>query len=148
MSSLLIFWRAASVSVMIILTQCKVTQCKVTYYNFTQLKTHPLASARRLRSVLLLKNLKNWRCVNMLLFSLVTDRKHISSTKYYITYIIYTKYNKYNITCILVVFRYVFGFHLKHCASDQNAFTFVKFTTQLFSRADESLTEETRLLLF
>ena len=40
-SSLLIFLRAASVSVMIILTQCKVT-----YYNFTQLKTHPFASAR------------------------------------------------------------------------------------------------------
>ena len=41
MSSLLIFLTAASVSVMIILGQCKVT-----YYNFTQLKTHSVASAR------------------------------------------------------------------------------------------------------
>ena len=41
MSSLPIFLRAASASVM-----TKLTQCEVTYYNFTQLKTHPFASAR------------------------------------------------------------------------------------------------------
>ena len=42
---------------------------------------------------------------------------------------------------------YVFGFHHKKCASDKKDFTFVKFTTQLLSSADESLKDETRLLL-
>ena len=35
----------------------------------------------------------------------------------------------------------------KQCASNQKDFTSVKFTTQLFSSADESLKDETRLLL-
>ena len=42
---------------------------------------------------------------------------------------------------------YIFGFHNKHCAGDKKDFTFVKFTSQSFSSADESLKEETHLLL-
>ena len=42
---------------------------------------------------------------------------------------------------------YIFGFHHKQCASDQKDSTFVKFISQLFSCADESLKDETRLLL-
>ena len=41
----------------------------------------------------------------------------------------------------------IFGFHHKQCASDYKDFTFVKFTSQLFSSTDESLKDETRLLL-
>ena len=43
---------------------------------------------------------------------------------------------------------YIFGFQHKQCASNKKDFTLVKFTTQMFSSADESLKDETRLLLF
>ena len=42
---------------------------------------------------------------------------------------------------------YIFGFHHKQWASDQKDFTSVKFTSQLLSSADESLKDETHLLL-
>ena len=42
---------------------------------------------------------------------------------------------------------YIFDFHHKQYASNWKDFTFVKFTTQLFCGADESLKDETRLLL-
>ena len=37
---------------------------------------------------------------------------------------------------------YIFGFHHKQCASGQKDFTFVKFNSQLFSSANESLKNE------
>ena len=43
---------------------------------------------------------------------------------------------------------YIFGFSHTQCASNKKDFTFVKFTTQIFNSADESLKDETRLLLF
>ena len=46
--------------------------------------------------------------------------------------------------CVLI---YIFDFHHKRCASDQKDFTFVKFTSHLFSNTDESLKGEVRLLL-
>ena len=42
---------------------------------------------------------------------------------------------------------YIFGFRHKWCASDQKEFAHVRFTNQLFSSADESLKDETHLLL-
>ena len=42
---------------------------------------------------------------------------------------------------------YTFVFNHKQCASDKEDFTFVKFNSQLFSNADESLKDKTRLLL-
>ena len=45
------------------------------------------------------------------------------------------------------VLIYIFGFHHKQCASDQKDFTFVKFISQLFSSTDESLKDETCLVL-
>ena len=46
--------------------------------------------------------------------------------------------------CVLI---YIFGFHYKQCASNLKDYLFVKFTSQLFSSADENLKDETRLLL-
>ena len=37
---------------------------------------------------------------------------------------------------------YIFGFHRYQCASNQEDFTFVKSTSQLFSSADESLKDK------
>ena len=45
------------------------------------------------------------------------------------------------------VLTYIFGFHHKQCASNLNDFAIVKFTSQLFSSADDSLKDETPLLL-
>ena len=42
---------------------------------------------------------------------------------------------------------YIFSFHHKQYASDQEDFTFVKKTTEVFSSADEFIKGETRLLL-
>ena len=42
---------------------------------------------------------------------------------------------------------YIFGFHHQQCASNQDDFSFVKFTTQMFGSADESLQNETLVLL-
>ena len=42
---------------------------------------------------------------------------------------------------------YIFGSHHKQCASDKKDFTFVKFTSQMFSSADKFLKDETRELL-
>ena len=46
--------------------------------------------------------------------------------------------------CVLI---YVFCFHHKQRASDYKNFSFLRFTSQLFSSADESLKDETRLPL-
>ena len=49
-----------------------------------------------------------------------------------------------NCDCVPI---YIFGFHHKQCTSDNKVFTFSKFTSQLFSSTDDSLKDETRLLL-
>ena len=46
--------------------------------------------------------------------------------------------------CVLI---YVFCFHHRQRASDYKNFSFLRFTSQLFSSADESLKDETRLPL-
>ena len=40
---------------------------------------------------------------------------------------------------------YIFGFHHRQYASNQKDFTFVKFTSQLFSSANETLKDKTHL---
>ena len=42
---------------------------------------------------------------------------------------------------------YIFSFHHKQCAIDYKDFTYMKFTTQLFSSFDESVKDETPLPL-
>ena len=45
------------------------------------------------------------------------------------------------------VLLYVFSFYHKQCGSGKKHFTFVKCTSQMFRRADESLNDEMHLLL-
>ena len=42
---------------------------------------------------------------------------------------------------------HIIGFHHKQCGSHQKGFTFVKFSTKIFNKADKPLKDEERLLL-
>ena len=42
---------------------------------------------------------------------------------------------------------YIFGFHHKQCACHEKGLTFMTFASQLISQVEESLKDETRLLM-